>query len=603
MLARGTENMSSRANRVLALLVLACVPCLFAFTSCLGTNVAVNPSSRCNLDIGCSRTEQGNAALDVIAKLNQQPPTGVVGLQFNWDLLEQCVDNTGGGATIPPGTIPAGGHNECFFPEFDDNGAPGVAGDAPKPCLCWYDFSGLKAFLDAFVPTTAFEADALLQIGPIFTGNRRVPPYLGTTPIRDPTFVTAYKAMYDQLAQFLAGISEYEGASFVFSIGNEVNVYFVAPITPVIQDIQGTRVALPVAIDGAAVSAFQDFNTFFAEVKQHISANPPLTIVGGKAGPLWPRVTGVTIQWDQACGPATDSDCPDPLNEGQRLNFAWETLSLIAASDVQIYTYYPTFPVSGNPDDFRTEIGTSILRMYEGAYLFRRPVILQEYAFPSSFDATGTVAQNQFLENAFDAIATTLLLDQLIAGETESDFFIPGIQGANYFQLHDFGEDFREGRIPCSDVDDCPQAFDCDTVLGVCALEDATCNLPSDCPITRPGGTQPEFECSTNGTCLVPTSCTSDADCPVLHTCDDVGAASKRCIIPAPCDFALLLGPTGTCSEAEEQDTCLNGFICSTAHACTTQAGRVALCTTGLHTAVQGLEKPSWQLYKDRVLP
>lgn len=415
---------------------------VFALTGFQGKAAhGVAPTPLC--DVGCTSADVAAATLDTQEKLAHTKADLVVDL-VKWSDLENCVAGTG---AAPAATIDNGVHT-CSF------NSTGTAYDAGgTPCRCYYNLAPLEHYLDAYVGSQAAAGglgmDALLQIAPVFTAFRSVPPYLWDTPFSDQAMKDAFSKLWDQVSLVL-GKPKYQDRRFLISIGNEVNFYLTSP----------NPAPRTSAISGEATSqeAWDSYKQFFQSESEYVRTT---------GAPNVTRIVGVTLTWG-ACGGGADvasqslGGCDQILKKYLPGTFdnAWVT-GLTDLADANVFTNYYKFSKGTPASDISNALLDDFYSMSQLGYSGgQRPVFLQEIGHPSSksspTDALLEAEQAEFVRSTFDDIGAVNTLYRANGGWTP-------FEGFSFFPLHDFSANVVDRFFDCTSQA-CPAGFTCNSV-------------------------------------------------------------------------------------------------------------------------------------------
>jgi hypothetical protein len=375
------------------------------------------------------------------------------------------------------------------------------------------DFGSLATTLDTLAPQGGSTRQVLLQVAPIFTAARTVPAYLMETQFDAPEMIDAFRFLWDGLDEFLLG---YPHLRFVISIGNEINVYL---------DVT----------DQTGGDSWGEYGMFFAKAAPYV-----------RAGATRPQV-GITWAWKGAQG---------------------ATENMVAASNVDIYTFYPGQPWYPEPVQWTDNTDTASSNMSQVvnraidkmAALGRErvhPVYIQEVGYQArewqyqEADA-GTLVefpkrQDAFVNAVFDALDGVNTRAAEDAASRDKPPYFP-IQLVNFFQLHDFSSKIADAGNHCGGT------FAFCGGLGVrCCSDPATC-----------------------------------------------GELTGRCVRPSICDNvagAFLGGSAlGHCTLSSE---CAAHEICTSGQRCVDAAARARTCSWGLIDD-DGNPRPGWDTLLER---
>ena len=337
-------------TRLRAFVLLVLAPLLFGvyFDSCQKLTLGISPTECDWRYTNCKNTradnkgtvDPANTLLDAAAKLDSVSEVhGLAVLGFtNWDRLEICTPDLLGSKT-------------CYFNPLD----------LGTPCSCKYNWGFLAAQLDAnLAQKSARDGRAgYLQVAPIFTGDRTVPPYLVKTPFgrkkadgtwqAHPTMLAAWNALYSALDAQLK--TYYKDAQISIAIGNEVNAYLTSPTT----------------VDGSGATASADawagYTAFFNAARSLITD----------------RLVGVSTTYYGFCGlgdPATTPGCD-----------LSRVLTLNANATMIAFTYYPSGHYVAAKNLTKAGMNAEVEQAFSLMTLVGRElnkgVVIQEAGFPS----------------------------------------------------------------------------------------------------------------------------------------------------------------------------------------------------------------------------
>lgn len=404
-------------------------------------NHSVNPTPLC--DLGCD--DLPAAFLDAQQKLGHTH-TDVVTSIGTWSQFENCRVGTG---APPPGTTD-NGIRTCFF---DANGI--TYDPAGRPCRCYYKLDDLENYLDAYVgdpsATGGLGVDAMLQLAPIFTTSRTIPPYLWNNAFQDQAMIDAYNALWDQVSARLAQ-PKYQSRTFFVSIGNEINLYLAVP----------TGAPRPAAVPGEETTkaAWQSYQKFYQATSNHVRT-------GGSGA--FTRVVGTTLTWF-ACGGGqsiatgtVDPSCagipPPYMPFGEVFDNAWVT-DVIDRSDVEVFTMYRKFLATDTDTAIADTLGNDFAAMaFLGYARGQMPVFLQELGHPSGESSpTDRLLEHQQERMVISSMDRISEVNALVRANTGG--WTP-FEGFSFFHMHDFRTSVADEFFDCS-AQACPPGFTCE---------------------------------------------------------------------------------------------------------------------------------------------
>ena len=230
-----------------------------------------------------------------------------------------------------------------------------------EPAAEAYDFADLDGLVQ-WVTSRGFQ-QILVTIAPINSFPKETPPDLLDVPFNAPEMKSRFRALLDAVRSHLPSSVAY------LSIGNEVDL----------------RMALN-------PGEWQPYSEFYADAVSYAHQIMPA------------RKIGVTVTFDGAMGAE-----------------AANVSSLIAPSDILVFTYYPLGAELHPRPPTSPSVDFPRMRSLAGT----RPVALQEVGFPSSTQlASSEALQAEFVTNVFQTWNTTA---------SQMPF-------VNFFLLHDFSQ-------------------------------------------------------------------------------------------------------------------------------------------------------------------
>ncbi len=416
----------SRRQALKRLMLIVAAP--FLLTGFTVPADGISPTPVCDVGCGSSdRAEDLSLTQHIMAETNTSM---VLALGIpTWRNLEPCTKDPTGALT-------------CYDNSSDTTG---------YACTCTYNLSVLDAYLTSYLGVTKSN-EALIQLAPIFTGVRSVPPYLAKTPFQDPKMIAAYEALWDQVAAVLAQ-PKYNNTEFIISIGNEVNNYLNAPNGSFPGDPRGG----PIQGEATAADAWTSFGNFYAAVAPYVKANPA-------AGQNVTRLVGVTLEWlGQDCGSGI-SLSNNGLYCSSSQTFQNIKSSLLGNSNVYVFTYYPAFTVLDTASSVDTKVNNNLQNMVKLSTTDGKAIELQEAGTPSNLNDPGgplgppdgllEQQQSYFVQSIFD--------DVKAANSQPGGPYFPGL---NIFQLRDFNKRVVAQGLDCTPTDPnhdtCPLGTTC----------------------------------------------------------------------------------------------------------------------------------------------
>jgi len=423
----------SRLQGLKRLMLIAAAPVLL--TGFTVPADGISPTPVCDVGCGSSdRAEDSSLTQHIMAETNTSM---VLALGIpTWRNLEPCTKDPTGALT-------------CYDNSSDTTG---------YACTCTYNLSVLDAYLTSYLGVTKSN-EALIQLAPIFTAARSVPPYLAKTPFQDPTMIAAFDGLWDQVAVLLAQ-PKYNNTEFIISIGNEINNYLDAPngcTANGCNDSTDPRGG-PIPNETDPAQAWQSFGNFYAAVAPYVKTYPA-------AGQNVTRLVGVTETWLGGCG-SGESIYLQSLCSSPTLAFPTvpEIKSFLGISDVYVFTYYPGFAATDTPSTVDTTVKTAIQKM---AYLSTndgKPIVLQEAGTPSNLnDPGGPLGPPDKLTEQQQSYFVQSMFADVKAENAKPGG--PYFQGLNIFQLRDFNKHVVAQGLDCTPTnpshDTCPLGTTC----------------------------------------------------------------------------------------------------------------------------------------------
>lgn len=300
---------------------------------------------------------------------------------------------------------------------------------------CAINTSALSAYMTPFLEQwTNKTKSSPLNVEIVFTlhtagfGSTLVGPgHIRPLGVNSPTTRGAFKSFYDAVYNIVRSpnYNDGTGAYWLFSIGNEVNLYL-----------------------RWSAGAWSDYTNFYNEMKAYVkdtAAHPGLS-------PLFTRVGVSTTYFGNLSAPGLWSLAgTPPVNQID--GFGWPRIhDLNLSSDAIIFTYYPVDAEHNYRALDPGRVATDFFWMdYLGAGLTKQ-VVLQEFGYPTdnllhgstdplySTYANGQQAQSRFVTNVMNAIRTP---------QYDPDYTIVA---ASWWSLFDYGNDPSATSGQCYDL-------------------------------------------------------------------------------------------------------------------------------------------------------